>query len=512
MRRSAVVLAAITAIAAAACGDESERPSGPPNPHTPSARVGPELGKGTYRRPKQLDAGERRVRLVADTERVPIGGHELVATVYNGQFQPPTLHVAPGETLRLTLVNRLDEVTNIHYHGLHVSPRGNSDNVFIEIQPGESQRYSVKLPPDHEPGLYWYHSHAHHHSSGQVSGGLAGLISVDGIRDLLPQQLRHVRERQIALKDVTVDPHHPTELAREKDTGGERQSPETVNKHGPRLINAVHRPALEIHPGETQLWRIANLGANMFQRFAVRGVEMLVVGEDGNPVWQTWRADSLVMPPGKRYEVLVQGPRKGKVAIESLRYRQGITPSNALEIPPHRIGTLRSAGAPGAAADLPASMRPRADLDDAQIAKWRRFDFSIPFQPGKGCRNAKHCQPGAHGGTGARVLYTINDQLFDPNVTNVRPALDTVEEWTLTNSSTERHPFHIHVNDFQVMSVNGRPYNARGLQDTVTIPPQGGETVVRIPFEDYTGRFVFHCHILNHEDRGMMQTVDVVRR
>jgi FtsP/CotA-like multicopper oxidase with cupredoxin domain len=68
------------------------------------------------------------------------------------------------------------------------------------------------------------------------------------------------------------------------------------------------------------------------------------------------------------------------------------------------------------------------------------------------------------------------------------------------------------VNDFQVMSMNGRPYDARGLQDTVTIPPQGGETVVRIPFEDYTGRFVFHCHILNHEDRGMMQTVDVVRR
>ncbi len=92
------------------------------------------------------------------------------------------------------------------------------------------------------------------------------------------------------------------------------------------------------------------------------------------------------------------------------------------------------------------------------------------------------------------------------------PILDTVEEWTLINKSTEDHPFHIHVNDFQVISVNGKPFHADGLQDVVVIPKNGGRVVIRNPFDDFPGHFVFHCHILGHEDAGMMQTVDVIRR
>jgi suppressor of ftsI len=87
--------------------------------------------------------------------------------------------------------------------------------------------------------------------------------------------------------------------------------------------------------------------------------------------------------------------------------------------------------------------------------------------------------------------------------------LGDLEEWTLRNTDDEDHVFHIHVNDFQVMSVNGQPYNARGLEDTVVLP-QGGEVVVRIPFKDFVGKFVYHCHILPHEDTGMMGIVEVV--
>ena len=100
--------------------------------------------------------------------------------------------------------------------------------------------------------------------------------------------------------------------------------------------------------------------------------------------------------------------------------------------------------------------------------------------------------------------------MFDPHAIGVTPRLGTVEEWTLVNQSGEDHPFHIHVNDFQVISVNGEPYRARGLQDVVVIPKNGGEVVIRNRFEDFTGHFVFHCHILGHEDAGMMQTVQVL--
>jgi FtsP/CotA-like multicopper oxidase with cupredoxin domain len=115
-------------------------------------------------------------------------------------------------------------------------------------------------------------------------------------------------------------------------------------------------------------------------------------------------------------------------------------------------------------------------------------------------------------GKGATFRALINGEQFTVGKNNVVPILGTVEQWTLINRSPEDHPFHIHVNDFQVMSVDGKPFHANGLQDVVVIPKNGGRVVIRNPFDDFTGHYVFHCHILGHEDAGMMQTVDVVRR
>jgi suppressor of ftsI len=92
----------------------------------------------------------------------------------------------------------------------------------------------------------------------------------------------------------------------------------------------------------------------------------------------------------------------------------------------------------------------------------------------------------------------------------VEPRLGTTEQWTVRNTSHEQHPFHIHQDDFQVMSINGRPYNANGQQDTIALPYNGGQVVIRDRFETFTGKFVYHCHILKHEDKGMMLVVDVV--
>ena len=109
----------------------------------------------------------------------------------------------------------------------------------------------------------------------------------------------------------------------------------------------------------------------------------------------------------------------------------------------------------------------------------------------------------------------INNRTFDPNRIDQKVKLGTVEEWKLVNlddaESGNIHPFHIHVNDFQVMSVNGKPYHARGLQDTVILPTGGGEVVVRIPFKDFVGKSVYHCHMMFHGDFGMMGTFEVVK-
>jgi FtsP/CotA-like multicopper oxidase with cupredoxin domain len=142
---------------------------------------------------------------------------------------------------------------------------------------------------------------------------------------------------------------------------------------------------------------------------------------------------------------------------------------------------------------IPTSLIPNRDLSNANISNYRVLNFSSNDRD---------------------WIYTINNTVFDPNRIDIKPKLGTVEEWKLVNldkiSSGNIHPFHIHVNDFQVMSVNGKPYDAHGRQDTVILPTEG-EVVIRIPFDDFVGKSVFHCHLLFHEDFGMMGAFEVVK-
>jgi FtsP/CotA-like multicopper oxidase with cupredoxin domain len=471
--------------------------------------------KGDFTEPVQLYSqnGVLNVTMTADESVVMAGGSPITMPAYNGAYIGPTWHVHPGDTINMTLVNHLEEPTNFHFHGFHVSPSGNSDNVFLHIMPGDTHNYHVQIPADETPGLFWYHSHEHGMSSGQVLGGLSGLIVMEGLTSLLPSDLQNITTRQFALKDIYTMPDAPDAVPKEHDIGGTSQSPVTVpNKNSVsnaavpdhRMINGVWQPTIHIAPGETQLWRFANIGANTFYDVKLDGASFHVIAEDANPVWETWTANHLVLPPGKRYEVLVQGPPKGTYKLRTVDYLQGVTPANALEVYPQVIGSVVSSGTAQKPAPMPKGMVPRQSLDNAPIAAHRKFVFAIDFVPGRSCEQAKGC------GKQAKVEFTINGKVFDPNRIDVQPTLNTVEEWTLVNKSTEEHPFHIHVNPFQVMAINGRPYDAHGLQDIVTIPMHGS-VVIRNPFMDFTGEFVFHCHILTHEDGGMMMTVNVVK-
>lgn len=137
---------------------------------------------------------------------------------------------------------------------------------------------------------------------------------------------------------------------------------------------------------------------------------------------------------------------------------------------------------------IPATMIPERDLRDEPIAGKRQFVFTEEDAANK---------------------FFINGKQFGPARVDAAPMVGTVEEWTIVNNTQEQHPFHIHINDYQVVSINGQPYDAKGHQDTVPVPVNG-EVVILNPFDDFTGKFVFHCHILAHEDLGMMAVVDVL--
>jgi len=246
-----------------------------------------------------------------------------------------------------------------------------------------------------------------------------------------------------------------------------------------RLVNGLERPRLTAAPGETQLWRLANIGADIFYELQLPGTSFTVVGEDGNPVWSVWSADHLVLPPGKRYDVLVQAPAAGSATLSTLAYDQG-----GDQYPEVALATLDTTGPAVPAATLPSSLIADPGLATARIDRSRSIEFDGSDKDG----------------------WRIDGKEFDMERVDQVVQLGTTEEWTIRNTSDEQHPFHIHQDDFQVMSVNGQPYGARSEQDTVVIPI-GGEVVIRMAFRDFAGRWVYHCHILAHEDAGMMAIV-----
>lgn len=478
MLRALAVALAVAALPAAAA--QAQDPAAPP--WTPVAGLA--LTEPVQAHPRN---GVVRVTLDARLGTIDVSGSPVVAQPFNGRLIGPTLHVRPGDTIEVTFRNATPQDTNIHYHGMHVSPKRHHDNVFRTIRSGTTVRSSITLPRDHSPGTYWYHAHLHGLTEPQLMGGLSGLIVVEGLERLLPPALRGITQRQIAIRDLQVNADAPGWTALDANTID-------VQKPTVRLVNGQLTPRTALRQGETQLWRLANIGSDLFYDVQLAGHKLTVLAEDGSPKWRVRSVDHLVMAPGKRFDVLVTGGAPGQYQLRTLAF-----PQEGFEaLPEAELMTVDVLpGTEQAPPRVPRRLAtPAGPITSMPVARKRTFTFSF---------------------ANSAEFARINGKAFDPSRTNVAPYVNTVEEWTLRNVTTEDHPFHIHVNDFQVVSVNGRPYKADGLQDVVIIPHRDaagrpGEVVIRIPFRHFTGHFVFHCHILAHEDGGMMQTVQVRRR
>jgi suppressor of ftsI len=193
--------------------------------------------------------------------------------------------------------------------------------------------------------------------------------------------------------------------------------------------------------------------------------------------------------------VLVTGGENGSYPLKMLPYRGGVTHPYP-EVTLAAINVQGNAGAETVVVNA-SSLVPRHVLGGQGVQEIRELVYSA---------SESNTTMNRFGEQGTNM---INGKVFDHNRVDQIVKLGDLEEWKIKNIDDDDHTFHIHINDFQVMSVNGQPYEAHGLQDTVILPANG-EVVVRIPFEDFVGRFVYHCHILPHEDTGMMGTVEVV--
>jgi FtsP/CotA-like multicopper oxidase with cupredoxin domain len=472
--------------------------------------------------------GRMVTRLRMGTGPVAIDGHSYVTETYEGTFPGPTLVICPGDKVTVHVINdmKTDEPTNLHVHGLHVSPIGNHDNVFLEIAPHHRQTYDYEIPADQDPGSFWYHPHLHMYVAHQIFAGLSGAIVVEGGLDNLlakvPQRLMMIQSTELCGHDRLSVPF-PTSAPGPTSGSEPCDFPDAVipdaltnERYTPLLINGAIDPTVKIRPGQIQRWRIFNANNNRIVNLNLQGQNLEVLAEDGNTLRWMRPTRDLQIAPGSRREVLVRGGPPGRYEMTALPFAQfpggdhpDLTSKGGGPTPNQIVLSVVSAGAPAHDRLPQGPLNAPVDLRQRHVDRQRTITFSeTPLAMNM-------------------TAFKINGRTFDANHIAVTMKLGSVEEWKLVNTNTEWHTFHIHVNPFQVVSVDGRRLPYIDYEDNVAMPPchtapkppdpanpvcvSPSTVVIRMRPTDFTGKFVFHCHVTNHEDRGMMAAVQVVR-
>jgi suppressor of ftsI len=414
--------------------------------------------------------------LRASTGPTVVAGQSVIGSTYEGTFPGPTLKVRPGDFLQIELINDLQEETNLHLHGMHVTPQTPGDNVLIHIPPGQRFTYQYFIPLDHPGGTFFYHPHLHGTVTNQLFKGMTGLLIVEGDIDALPG-IAGLTEQSLILQRVSI-------------VNG--QIPTINSKSGSKgnlLVNGASQPTLFIRPGETQRWRFLNTTVATLSTVQVEGHQLTLIAQDGNTVAQPQPFSSIPLATAQRRDVLIQGGPPGTYAL-TFTDLQGPGP-----VTPQQFATLVVTGTPLAPQPMPTFLLPVEDLRLVPVARQRTITFNAI-----GSFNSN---------TFAGHGFVIDNQSFDPNRVDQFATLGDVDEWTVRNLDIFAHPFHIHINPYLVTHINGQPFNALSYEDTTIVPPNGGSITFRTRYYFFAGTYVYHCHILGHEDGGMMGVIQV---
>ena len=508
-------------------------PTPDPDPVPPVSFVQPEVRRsvnGFLSVTMQIDFATNQVG-------TPFGVKNFTSRTFNGTLAPPTIRVKPGDHLEIPMENRLpadndptspfyqgpvdppDENTphewntvNMHTHGLHVSP--SQDNVLLQILPQSSYVYKYDLPSDHPAGTLWYHPHKHGGTAMHLFSGMIGSLIIEGGLDEVPE-IAAAADLIFNINELnlTADQTNPTgagiftnQNASEYFVPNFTGKPYAINDSF-YVVNGEYQPRMTVRPGQLVRLRILNGSA--------RGATPLTITGATND-WNIISFDGLTLPemltnipeftlqPANRADVLVRFDSPGTFQIE----KQAFSPGGGGDLPAQVLAFIDVVGEPFPQ-DFPSGPLPVSptlpDITAAEVTESRTLSYNTgPFR--------------------------IGATPFSSSTINQTIRLGSVTEWTLLNTSKIPHPHHIHIQDFQVVATSDGLLN--GLQfslpndpadpvnvtnffsqqvwmDTVGIPP-GGWVRLRQRFPDFPGLFVCHCHILTHEDQGMMQLINVI--
>ncbi len=461
---------------------------------------------GRISNPPELHAKDHTLLL---TLHAAIASDGKNSFYFDGQPNAPTLRLSPGDQLKITYVNDLPtkakescaitpcmDMTNLHFHGLTVSPDSPQDDVLdMMAMPGQSLRYTVQIPRDHPPGLYWYHTHPHGESYRQVLDGMSGALVIEGIESYfpplvgLPERVLVVRGRSIVNDPQSTDLKHRVELSSDI-CGAEREAPEEVF-----TLNGSVRPQIEIAPSERQFWRLVNASADRYLDLQLEGQTFEIVAMDGMPIGlhdanhRTRIVDHVLLPPAGRLEAIVTGPAAGtprRLVSRCVDTGPDGDPNPAMVL----ADIVPRAAASPTPKELESSRKPDLKTSDLPAEEKAPPRFIVTF-------------------TEDKKGFYINGEKFAPDAAPmVRAKIGTLQHWRIVNATGELHPMHIHQVHFLAYAENDRLKAEPMWLDTVNVP-YGGSVDVIMDFTDpvIRGMSVFHCHLLNHEDKGMMAKI-----
>jgi bilirubin oxidase len=419
------------------------------------------------------------VTITAEVKRLSLRpGTTTQVFTYNGTIPGPTLEMREGDHVIVHFHNKLPEQTTIHWHGLHV-PITSDGSPFYPIQPGGQKDYVFTVPRG-SAGTYWYHPHPHFRAGYQVAKGLVGAIIVRADDDPLPtmpDKLLVITDNRFTA-DGSVDISDPKSVQGSVDLENGREGNIV-------FVNGQVMPKLTIRSGEVQLWRIVNATAARVFRVAIPGQTLTYVGSDGGLFEKPEEVKDIVIANSERAEVLVRGtgaPGSATV-LQSLPYDRYMpqTRPEGWDTPLDLLSVQYSTESPTIAPAIPATLRRIEALDPRKSKATRVLVLSQGL---------------------------INGRVMDMNRVDVSGRLGDTEIWELENVVGMDHPFHLHGFQFQVLDRNGVPEKQRRWKDTVNVPKHESVRII-VRYDDNPGRWMFHCHILDHEDHGMMGILEV---
>ena len=471
------------------------------------------------------DDGFRQVDLVATPGTGVVAGRSVELLTYNGAFPGPLMRFREGDRVRVLLTNLLGEPTNLHFHGLHIPPA--ADDPFRLVPDGDTIVYEFELLAG-SAGTYWYHPHGHGEVSTQLFAGLAGPLIVDGDEGVTG--LADAEEQIVVVKDLAID--------------GQRVSPHTADdwlngKEGELiLVNGELQPHLTVPSGRLRL-RVINASNARYFLLGIEGHQLTVLGAGNGFAEEPSTVDTVLLSPAERTDVLVafQGTSDFELVahpydrgadmsgMDNAEYARGMgTGMRGMDMggmdDSERTGeveTKMSGMNMGGMGHMGA--RPRlgnrqpitlATFTATRSAPQLRLPEPLAsFPPLYPTDAIGRRQIVLSEDMGRRpVRFLINGKAFEHGRIDFHSQRGSLEVWEVINDADMDHPFHLHSYPFIVLSRNGQREEIRMWRDTINTTP-GGQVELLVPFHDFTGTTMYHCHIVEHEDRGMMALFEV---